>query len=60
VVLKEGDALSMSTTAETTDYNLNLTLDELKLLHRGEIKVHAKNSEGEASNTATLTVKGRV
>ena len=41
------------------DYDINLKLNKLRLVNAGQIKVNAKNSEGEASCMVKLTVKGK-
>jgi len=57
--LETKENVVMTTSAEKDNYNLNLRHGKLSLLNAGLIKVHARNSEGEASCTAKLAVKGK-
>jgi len=56
--LKTSDTVLTATNADKNDYIPSLKLSKLMLLNVGQVKVHAKNSEGEASCTANLGVNG--
>ena len=58
--LQSNDAVLMTSSASKNDYDLNLKWNKLSLLNAGQIKVHAKNSEGEAMCTAKLAVRGKL
>jgi len=57
--LKVTDTVEMTTNGENNNYIPNLKWNKLTLLNAGVIKVHARNSEGEASCTAKLAINGK-
>lgn len=58
--VKDGYPIEIkSAKGKENEMKLFLTLNEAEITDSGEYSVTAKNSEGEASNSATLTVKSK-
>ena len=44
--------------ADQNEYDSHLKFNKLRLINEGQIKINARNSEGEATCTVKLLVKG--